>query len=57
MAEEKTKQGTGKEKKEAQEITFTCWRCQRQRPISEMRSVTRFSPVLIVCRDCQKEMR
>jgi hypothetical protein len=57
MAETKKKQDTGKEKSAAQEVMFTCRNCERQRPLSEMRTITRFSPVLIVCVDCQKELR
>jgi hypothetical protein len=57
MAEAKKKSESGKEKSAKEEVTFTCRRCQRQRPLSEMRTVTRFSPVLIVCRECQKELR
>jgi hypothetical protein len=40
-----------------EEIKFKCRRCGRQRPLSEMRSVSRFLPVLIVCVDCAKELR
>lgn len=39
------------------EITFTCQRCMKRKRLEEMRSITRFIPVLIVCRDCEKEMR
>jgi hypothetical protein len=40
-----------------QEIVFKCRRCEKLKPISEMRRVTRFIPVLVVCQDCEKEMR
>jgi ribosomal protein S14 len=40
-----------------EEIKFRCRRCGRERPLSEMRSVARFLPVLIVCRDCARELR
>jgi hypothetical protein len=39
------------------EIRFRCRLCQRERPLQEMRTVTRFVPVLIVCRDCAKTLR
>jgi hypothetical protein len=39
------------------EIVFRCRRCGRERPLSEMTSVTRFLPVLIVCKDCANELR
>jgi hypothetical protein len=54
MAEQAKKE---QPKKTAPEIKFKCRRCSRERPLSEMRSVTRFLPVLIVCADCAKELR
>jgi hypothetical protein len=39
------------------EITFRCQSCQKLKPLKEMRSIARFTPVLVVCRDCEKEMR
>jgi hypothetical protein len=56
MAEERPKEVKTK-KPETKEITFRCQRCKKLRPLSEMRSVTRFIPVLIVCQDCAKELR
>jgi transcription elongation factor Elf1 len=49
--EEKTK------KEKPREIKFKCQRCQREVPLGEMVSITRFRPVLIVCRNCAEEMR
>ena len=57
MAETKKKADAGKEKTEKEEVMFTCRNCQKQKPLREMRTVTRFSPVLIVCQDCQKLLR
>jgi hypothetical protein len=45
------------EKKEGIEVTFRCQCCNCIRPLKEMRSVTRFLPVLIVCRECEKALR
>jgi hypothetical protein len=39
------------------EICFKCQNCGREKPISEMRTVTRFIPVLIVCQDCARTLR
>lgn len=39
------------------EITFRCQRCGTLSPLEDMRSVTRFNPVLIVCKKCEKELR
>ena len=44
-------------KKKPQEITFRCQRCEALCPLEDMRSVTRFIPVLIVCKNCEKELR
>ena len=45
------------QKKEGIEISFKCQCCDRIRPLKEMRSITRFLPVLVVCRDCEKALR
>jgi hypothetical protein len=44
-------------KKESIEVTFRCQCCNRMRPLKEMRSVTRFLPVLVVCSECDKALR
>ncbi len=48
---------TGKAQKPEREITFLCRRCGKYKPITEMRTVTRFVPVLVVCADCARELR
>jgi len=35
-------------------ITFTCRYCEKQKPLDEMRTATRFFPPLIVCQGCWK---
>ena len=55
MAEQASKKETAKTP--PGEIVFKCRRCGLEKPLSEMRSVTRFLPVLIVCRDCAQELR
>ena len=55
MAEKK---GTAtKTDKQQPEVTFRCQRCEELRPLEDMRVVTRFIPVLIVCKQCEKELR
>jgi hypothetical protein len=54
---EKAVKPEGKKKKGPKEITFYCQRCERHRPITEMRTVTRFVPPLLVCQDCARELR
>jgi len=44
-------------RQEPRKITFKCQRCEKQRALEEMVSLTRFRPVLVVCRDCAKEIR
>jgi len=56
MAEKKDTTVKAKTKKQ-KEITFRCQRCEVLRPLEDMRSVTRFIPVLIVCKKCEKELR
>jgi hypothetical protein len=39
------------------EIHFKCCLCEKEKPLQEMRTVTRFVPVLVVCQDCAKTLR
>ena len=42
--------------KAVHELTFICQRCQKPWSVNEMRRITRFRPVLVVCPDCEKEL-
>jgi translation initiation factor 2 beta subunit (eIF-2beta)/eIF-5 len=44
-------------KKEAGAITFRCQSCGQDKPIEEMRTIRRFFPMLVVCRECEKTIR
>jgi hypothetical protein len=56
MAKEAPK-GSSKAKAQAPpEITFKCRICEAQKPISEMKIITRFRPVITVCQDCEKRI-
>jgi hypothetical protein len=57
MAAEATKSGTKAKKEKTEEVTFKCRLCEKQKPILEMRTLTRFRPVIVVCRDCEKFLR
>jgi hypothetical protein len=57
MAEKATRSRNKEKKSKPKEITFFCSRCEKHKPISEMRTVTRFIPALIVCQDCARELR
>jgi transcription elongation factor Elf1 len=56
MAEELPETDKAKKQKPL-EVTFTCQRCMKRKRLEEMRTITRFVPVLVVCRDCEKEIR
>ena len=38
-------------------ITFRCRFCGKDKPLDEMRTLTRFMPPLVACRECEKRMR
>ena len=53
--------GSSKKEEMAQEVKplnvkFTCQICGKDRPLADMRSITRFKPVMIVCRSCERDM-
>jgi predicted SprT family Zn-dependent metalloprotease len=37
-------------------VTFKCRLCEKQRPISEMKIIKRFRPVIFVCQECEKTL-
>jgi len=39
------------------EITFKCKYCGKTWPLDEMRTLTRFFPPVVACRECEKKMR
>jgi hypothetical protein len=43
--------------KSGDDVKFKCHVCGRERPIKEMRTVTRFHPVLIACEECAQKLR
>ena len=57
MTAEKTESKKKTKEEETKEITFRCQSCDQYKPLKEMRVITRFFPMLIVCQDCDKEMR
>ncbi len=54
MAEAKTKSGTKSKKSTTKEVVFKCRLCGKQKPISEMKVIKRFRPVIVICQDCEK---
>jgi transcription elongation factor Elf1 len=57
MTAEKTKQPDETKEKEPKAITFRCQHCDKEKLLEEMRVITRFFPLLVVCRECEKEIR
>jgi hypothetical protein len=57
MAKGEEKPVEKEDKPRSGEITFQCQRCQRFEQLEEMRVITRFFPVMVVCRQCEKELR
>jgi len=55
MTEEELKESD--KKKKSGKITFRCPSCDKYKLLEEMRVLTRFFPLIIVCRECEKEMR
>ena len=39
------------------EVCFKCRVCGKDKPLQDMRTVTRFVPVLVVCQDCARILR
>ena len=44
-------------KKKPTEIKFKCQRCNQMNRLDDMRTITRFVPILIVCKKCEREIR
>jgi len=57
MAKEELEKEDKAKRKGTKEITFLCQICDKHKHLEEMRVITRFFPMLVVCRDCEKEMR
>jgi hypothetical protein len=38
-------------------VTFKCRLCEKQKPISKMKIIKRFRPVIFVCQDCEKNLQ
>ena len=51
------KQVKESDKKDSVAVNFRCQCCSKMKPLKEMRSVTRFVPVLVVCSECDKVLR
>ncbi len=50
--------GTKKGKRsKAKEVNFKCKFCEKSKPLDEMVVLTRYFPLLVACRDCEKKMR
>jgi len=47
---------TGKLVPDPKEVTFKCKYCGETKPLDDMRTLTRFFPPVVVCRECEKKM-
>lgn len=54
---EKTQDAGKAKKKAAGAVMFRCQRCDQMAPLEDMRSVARFVPGLVVCKNCEKELQ
>jgi hypothetical protein len=57
MAVEESKTTKQTKKETAMDVSFKCSLCGKEKPISDMKTITRFRPVVVVCRDCEKGLR
>jgi hypothetical protein len=57
MSAEEAKGGNKVKKDATLEVKFKCSLCEKEKPISEMKTITRFRPVVVVCRECEKDVR
>ena len=48
----KANDGSAKETK----FNFTCRLCGKEKPVEDMRTITRFNPVMLTCRDCARKL-
>ena len=46
-----------KSEETASGVTFKCRLCEKQKPISKMKIIKRFRPVIFVCQDCEKTLQ
>ncbi len=54
MADVKSKREVQVKKATSKGVTFKCRLCAKQKPISEMKVIKRFRPVIVICQDCEK---
>jgi len=57
MAAEESKSASKAKKETTAEVMFKCRLCEKEKPISEMKIITRYRPIVVVCRDCEKDLR
>ena len=57
MAADESKSAAKAKKETTAEVMFKCQLCGKDRPVSEMKLITRFRPVVVVCRECEKTLR
>jgi hypothetical protein len=53
---EKTRSKAETGKTDSKKVIFKCSLCNKDKPIEDMRMVTRFIPAIVVCQDCAKTL-
>ncbi len=53
MTTEQKKTADSRDKK----ITFKCKFCEKIKPLSDIVVVTRYFPAVVICKDCEKNLR
>jgi hypothetical protein len=57
MARAEITDNTKKKAGSPAKITFKCQGCGKERNLEDMRVIKRFFPMMVVCRECEKELR
>lgn len=57
MAETKSKGEAKAHKDTSSAVTFKCRICGKQKPISEMKIIRRFRPVIFICHECERNLQ
>jgi hypothetical protein len=57
MSAEEAKGGVKAKKDALLEVMFKCSLCQKEKPLSDMKTIARFRPIVVVCRECEKDVR
>ena len=57
MTEGEAKKANNTQKEILEKTVFICQHCHQEQPIEDMRLITRFFPMMVVCSDCEQSIR